>query len=843
MFNHLLRSLPAPFAALLVGLVPAAWAPAVLAEAQASATIIEEVIVTAQRREENLQEVPISITVVDGEQIERAGMRGARDFIQRVANVTFTENDQQGTKNGDISIRGLSDLTAGGNERIIQSRPAIGFNVDEFSVSSVASGSANPPLDDVERIEILRGPQGTYFGRNATGGAVNVVTRKPDENAMAKVRMGYGSFETISVGALGNVPVLDNLFVRGGISWEESDGIVENLSHTGNDAHYEDLNARLAIRWQPENWTIDLSGQVIREDLGNLGRIPTNASPAGFLGAGPGATGSDDLTSTCGMGADIFFQNGNDRYNCEDQDTYFEVDNSLVLLRVQYDAERFTFTSITGNLRSDFDQYDDLDNSGWDIFNRLNEYEAESFSQEIRLNSAGDWNIGDRPLNWTLGGLVYNDRFDVDNRIIAGADVVPGFIGFLAVPGDRPNENEQNVERDGWALFFDLSVEIVDNLTLSASGRYSDDNDEQWWRNTFASFDCSTRRVVDGDPAPLLPGCSLRPDQTPLTIYQNDSGMFVTGGRYQQALYTDGKNSSTDFSPRVGLSWAGWEGHNLYFTYSQGYRAAGVRNAPDALGRQAQLGIFEGPDTRSLSQSFFDKEKVQNFEWGWKGSFNQDRAYAELALFYMIWEDMQVRLDRFVCPLASGELVAFEGPQGVNCVGGPQPDSRVNNAEEAEVKGFEFSVQSLIGSNAQIGGFVGYSDAEFTDFKESKWGDVSGQRLPNAPEWTGGINGQINWQVGPAQAYVRAEVLFRDSYITQFEFQTQSGFPWAADNVTLVNLQAGFDWQNHNLNLSVDNLLDEEYALGAEAFSQTGAVVQPHPAYVRVSWTTHFGPQ
>lgn len=190
MISHGFRSLLAPFAGFLMGVVPAVWAPAALGEDEASAGVIEEVIVTAQRREENLQEVPISISVVAGEQIERAGIRGARDFIQRVANVTFTENDQQGTKNGDISIRGLSDLTAGGNERIIQSRPAIGFNVDEFSVSSVASGSANPPLDDVERIEILRGPQGTYFGRNATGGAINVVTRKPDENAMAKVKMG-----------------------------------------------------------------------------------------------------------------------------------------------------------------------------------------------------------------------------------------------------------------------------------------------------------------------------------------------------------------------------------------------------------------------------------------------------------------------------------------------------------------------------------------------------------------------------------------------------------------------------------------------------------------------------
>ena len=838
MFKHLFRNHWTPFATSLATVAALCWAPASSAQSDASVSIIEEVIVTAQRREENLQEVPISISVFEGEQIERSGMRGARDYVQRLANVVFNENDQQGTKNGDVSIRGISDLTSGGNERIIQSRPAIGMNVDEFSVSSVASGSANPPLDDIERIEVLRGPQGTYFGRNATGGAINIVTRKPDENAMAKVRVGYGSFETYTVGAVGNVPVMDDLFVRGGIAFEQSNGAVQNLSHTGNDADHEDLNARLAIRWQPENWTIDLSGQMVREDQGNLGKIPTGQRPAGFLSFGPGASGTTDPVSTCGRGEDIFFQNGNDRHNCEDQDTYQEVENSLVLLRIQYDAERFTFTSITGNQRSDFEQFEDLDNSGWDIFNRLNRYDAESFSQEVRLNSADDWEIGGREFNWTVGGFVYNDRFNVDNRIIAGQDVVPGFIGFLTVPGDRPNENEQNVERDGWALFFDLSYEIVDDLTLSFSGRYSEDNDEQWWENTYASFDCGTRPVVDGVPAPLLPGCELRPDQHPLPIYQTgDGGMFVTGGRFPQDIFNAGKNDSTDFSPRLGISWAGWEDHNLYFTWSRGYRAAGVRVAADAGGRAAVVGEALAIDSRS----FFDKERVSSLEWGWKGSFNQDRTYAELAVFLTQWDDMQVRLDRFVCPLASGELVPFDSPQGVDCVGGPQPDSRVNNAEEAESKGFEFSVQSLVGENLQLGAFAGYSDAKFKDFKNSAFGDVSGQRLPNAPKWTAGANGQFNWQMGPANAYLRAEVIYRDSFTTQFNHQNRPEFPYVADDVTLVNLQAGFDWQNHNLNLSVDNLFDEDYTLAAEDFSQTGTVVQPHPAWVRVSWTTRFG--
>ena len=822
----------------LWGLGQMAWAPAALGQDEA-AGIIEEVIVTAQRREEGRQEVPISMAVVDGGQLERAGMRGARDFAQRVANVTFAENDQQGTKNGDISIRGLSDLTSGGNERIIQSRPAIGFNVDEFSVSSVASGSANPPLDDVERVEILRGPQGTYFGRNATGGAINVVTRKPDANPMARVRAGYGSFGTISVGVLGNTPVLDNLFVRGGVAWEQSDGIVKNLSPTGNDADYQDLNARLALRWQPGNWTVDLSGQLLREDQGNLGKIPTGARPAGFLNGGPGANGTTDPTSTCGQGAELFFQNGNSKYNCEDQDTFQRIDNDLFLLRAEYAGERFLLTSITGKLESDFSQFEDLDNSGWDIFNRFNDYSASSFSQEVRLNSAGDWNFAGRPASWTIGGMTYSDQFDVDNRIIAGTDVAPGFVGFLTTPGDRPNENEQNVKRDGWALFFDLSLDIAEDLTLSASGRYSEDNDEQYWRDTFATFDCGTREVVDGVEGPLAPGCALRPDQTaPLPIHRSRDGkQFVSGGRFHQRLFTDGKNSSTDFSPRISLSWVGWEGQNLYFTYSRGYRAAGVRNTPDGNGRTDQLGQTLALDTRS----FFGKEQVSNFEWGWKGAFNEERSYAELALFYMVWEDMQVRLDRFLCPLAGGELVLFDSPEAVNCVSGPQSYSRVNNANEAQVKGGEFSIQSLLGGNAQIGGFIGYADSKFTDFENSAFGDIGGQRLPNAPKWTGGVNGQVNWQIGPTQAYVRAEALYRSSFTTQFNHQDRPEFPYVADDAFLVNLQAGFDWDNHSLNVSVDNLFDEDYTLGAEDFAQTGTVVQPHPAFARLTWTTSFG--
>ena len=338
---------------------------------QAETVTLEEVVVTAQRREQSFQDVPISITAFSAEQIEQSNWKGARDFIQMTPNVSFSENDSQGTKNGDITIRGISDLTSGAGERIIQTRPAIGVFVDDFSVSSVSSGSANPPLGDVERIEVLRGPQGTYFGRNATGGAINIVSKKPNEEKELQVSAGLGNFGTYSLGAVANTPLTDNLFVRLGVSYEESDGIVENLSPTGNDADYENTNIRLALRWQPGDWTLDLTGQFIDEDEGNLGKVPVDGGPGTFpvlfiLGFDP-----NNLSATCGKGESINFADNDDR-NCENADTYTEVENNIITFKAEYEGDRFTFTSITGQIDSDFGQFEDLDNTGLDLFNRLN---------------------------------------------------------------------------------------------------------------------------------------------------------------------------------------------------------------------------------------------------------------------------------------------------------------------------------------------------------------------------------------------------------------------------------------------------------------------------------------
>ena len=788
------------------------------------------IVVTSQRREQNILDVPISVSVVDDAAIEARNIRGSREYVQLAPNVFFSGNDSQGTRNGDITIRGISDLTSGANERIIQTRPSVGFYVDDFSVASVASGSANPPLDDIERIEILRGPQTTYFGRSATGGAINVVSKKPNDETMAKIRAGYGSYDTYQFGAIGNVPLSDNLFVRGGVSYEETDGAIKNLHPDGNSATGEYLNARLALRWQPQNWTFDLTGQIIRSDEGNLGRIPTGVD---IGGPAVGPTSAAGLGGTCVPAAQLYFP-ANNRTNCENADTFTNTENDLVTLKAFYDAGAVTFTSITGYIETRFDQLEDLDNSGADVFNRANNYTSESFSQEVRIASADPIDLGGMDLGWTLGGYYYDDQFQANNTIISGADTAPAFVGFLTVPGDFPNENSQNVNRDGWAFFADFEVGLSDQLTLTAGVRYSDDNDEQFWTDTYTSFACAPRMLVGGIVPPLAASCELRPDQTgTLPIFTDGTDFFVTGGRFDQIagnMFASATNSSTDVSPRVALTWRPNDDHSIYVTYSTGYRPAGTRVAPDGSG------IGSLGDTRS----FFNKEDVTNYEIGWKGSMADGRLYGELSLFRIEWDDMQVRLSRTVCEPSPGVLVETTDPA---CTGLPFfPDNRVSNANSARSQGAELSLLGRPTDDLTLTGSVGFLDSEFTDFVDSELGDVTGRRLPFSPKWSLAGSAQYDFAIGQnVDANIRADVIHRSTTFLRFGDLNSPGFPYETGPNTMVNLGASVEWENHTLNISANNVFEEDVPGGLESFSGLGAVVLPSPRTWMVSWTAHFG--
>ena len=238
--------------------------------------MLEEITVTAQRREQSLQDVPISVTAFTGDALVRANINSSQGLLRFVPNVTFDDANQRGGARGiNIAIRGVGNNNTD-ESAFIQS---IGVYLDEFSVASVANATINPQLYDLERLEVLRGPQGTFFGRNAVGGALNLTTRKPTDEFEGEVRVGARSFDTtgeqFDIGAMLNVPVTDQFALRFAGYYEDNSGIVENIVPGGGDSGYDYTMLRGALRWEPtDRFNIDFMLMYTDENQGIDEAVP-----------------------------------------------------------------------------------------------------------------------------------------------------------------------------------------------------------------------------------------------------------------------------------------------------------------------------------------------------------------------------------------------------------------------------------------------------------------------------------------------------------------------------------------------------------------------------------------
>lgn len=498
-----------------------AMAPAATSNEAASS---DEIVVTAQRREQNLRDVPISISAFSAETLEKANVSEAKDYLAFAPNVSFSEDGETGNRSINISIRGVSNLDLGE----ASTQQSIGYYLDELSVGSTANGTYNPPMLDIERVEVLRGPQGTFFGRNASGGALNITTKKPDENLYAEAGAEYSSFDSYQLHGIVNVPITEGLYFRGLGSWDKSDGLVKNINPNGTkNSGYEYWNFRGALRALPtDNVTIDLSAAYTDEDEGLDATVPS-----GVLDLDTKSIfGPDFQAIPDGVG---FYPDNQSRVN-HNAPEYNR--NSFLLLngRVSVDFDGFALRSVTGYIDSKNRRFFDQDNISADAINRQNRNNGESFSQELRLQSTGE-----RKLDWVVGGLYASDRIDQFNSIRAGADttytdpVTGEVIGLLPpIPeGFRINENNKIFKTESLAAFADLTLNL-DRLHLTVGGRYTHD------KITNSAFDV----VAFESPVPDIAGSA----------------------------------SFDDFSPRAVVRYEFDENDNVYATVSKGYKAGGV---------------------------------------------------------------------------------------------------------------------------------------------------------------------------------------------------------------------------------------------------------------------------
>jgi len=437
--NNLIRSLL--ISTTIAGAAGAVGAEAFTAQAVAaeeSKTIaLEEIKVTGRKREESLQEIPESITVFSGVQLETADVETMRDFIDLTPNMiireTFRSNESFLTMRGIASAQGAL--------------PPVAIVIDGVQVG--ANEFLNQDLLDIERVEVLRGPQGSLYGQGAIAGAINIVTKDPTNEFEAYLNGSYGKADTYRVAGSVSGPIVEDvLFARVSGYYKHTDGLIKNIR--GQDITFGkeySVRGKLLFKGERLNAALrashtDSNGSCCIQD-----KVPQDPNTGLLIGI-------DDISNPFTADSNIIGQ----------EDTKF----TDVSLKLDYDFDGFTVTSITGYAKAEQDIFADLDFTATP--NQIQDvaWDSKVLNQELRFSSSDD-----NAVRWLFGGY-YQDKKEIMDALVQSD---PGGAALFAFT------NETNGKM--WALFGQVDVDITDKLELSGALRY--DHDKQNFENLLSA--------------------------------------------------------------------------------------------------------------------------------------------------------------------------------------------------------------------------------------------------------------------------------------------------------------------------------------------------------------------
>jgi iron complex outermembrane receptor protein len=569
-------------ASLLCGAATAALAAAP-AQAQSASDEIAEaapaaednvIIVTARRREERIQDVPLSITALSGEELTRTGTLEITEIAQEVPNLTLEVS--RGTNTTLTAfIRGV-----GQQDPVAGVEAGVGLYVDDIYLNRPQGAVLD--VYDVERVEILRGPQGTLYGRNTIGGAIKYVTaRLPDETEV-KVRGSYGSYNQADLILTASTPVSDSLKLGVSGARLSRGGFGDNLVQDGVENYNKDVwAARGTIEFDNGPLFIRLSGDYVKD----------NSDPRQGHRLLPGAfTGAPVLDSVYDTRAGL---------DVVDQ----EVEAYGGGLTIAYEAsDTVTLKSITGYRKDnsttpiDFDSLPDADLDVPAI------YRNKQFSQELQLLYEGD------RLSGVLGA------YYLDANAYTAFDVALFTTGALPAVG-LPGLNAQtlgDVDTETYSIFGDFTYDITDQLSLSLGGRYT--------------WDERTSRILR------------------TTFIGGYSDLFPPSDAIPIAVTSDFLGSATfkEFTPRASLAFKPNANHTFYITYSKGFKGGGF----DPRGQTSAAPDLDGDGDIDFDDQYeflsFEPEKVDSYEIGWKASLLDDRLFISMGAFKGDYTDVQI---------------------------------------------------------------------------------------------------------------------------------------------------------------------------------------------------------
>lgn len=479
---------------------------------------IEEVVVTAQNRSQSLQEVPISATAFTANDLDESRISSVEDYAELTPNLTFSNSGRRSA--ADITIRGVSNLGGQNN--------AYGVYVDGLNIVPSSSDiGINPKLVDVKRIEVLRGPQGTHFGRNAIAGAVSITTVKPNPEPHVEVGGKYESFNTFNGHGTVNVPLTENLYVRANGFYEQSDGFLDDIGPGGNTNDREEWGGRVAARYEPtSNLVIDAAITHSEFDQGYETVVPSGDINPSLATLG--------FTQPILEGQGTWPEN-QDKIST-DSDFSAELTNTRLMGRIEYDLDSFSIISVTGLIDSENSTLGERDNTAQALVTRDVRETLDAFSQEIRVQSDEEGQF-----DWLVGGNYADDetRFFVESFFGEDFALAP------ALPETPFQFDDGRTLRvtESIGLFGEVSTTLWDQLDLLVGLRYT--NDDVSSQDTSEIFN-----PVFNPNSPRFPGV-------------------------RATRSTEGSITFNDLSPRFAATYHLTETANVYATVSRGYKAGG----------------------------------------------------------------------------------------------------------------------------------------------------------------------------------------------------------------------------------------------------------------------------
>ena len=737
----------------------------------AGSQVLEEVVVTAQKRSQSLQEVPIAINAYDASFLQTTGVQNLAGLQQFTPGLD-TEN--LAVTQPTYKIRGI-----GSGGLSIGTDPAVGIYTDGIYVGR--SASSNVEFSDIQRVEVLKGPQGTLFGRNAAAGAIQIITQKPVHDTEGSVRIRAGNYEKFLGEAVYNTPIIeDELAARINLIASSRDGYIDNAlggSDLGNEEYYA---GRASFLWTPDSETsLRYSFDYNRLDQDGPYAIGLNAdlSPTGT----PGGEIGD---------VDVFGEVANDVLDSEEKRELYahsiEMDHDLDFSTVTFIA---SYRHFDANARQDEDGLGSIDYQPpveYLYLDTNNVEDNKQFYSELRFAGETEsliwvgglsyyYEEGEQGAEVTanVGSLVRNLTSNPSNGSFSTPDTATCLLLTEAVLGQAFPCSSYDLEvmnneakTNSYAAFGDVTWQINDYASLTGGARFTYDDKKFGWYN---------------------PPNSLTGNSADDVIFPIDSpeSELAKEGWYRT------KGSWDNFDPRVVLNVYPTDGVMLWASYANGYTAGGFNSL--------QVG------------SEFDPEEVDNYELGVKSEFLDNTLRLNASVYHYIYSDKQdiVQID------TGGQVQVFTTITG-----------------DAEGTGFDSEVLWLPIESLQLALNYGYLDAQWTDREID--GYYNGCE---APRTSGNLDGES--LEGPKQRVAvmldydlqlgdKGNVLFHiDHSLTTKKERNVASSDYCAnydtkdDDYNLTN--ARITWEDNNANWQValwaENLFDTEYVVSYNAIS------------------------